>query len=100
MLEVNGAPVAFPGHVPSEVAGVRSLSGGGPDSAYQLSRLHAVLMLSMLMNESGDEEQILHLAATAAPSLAHCHLEGTFSNSNGWRDTSELLGSASARHAV
>lgn len=100
MLEVNGVPVALLGHVPTGVAGVLSRSGAGSESGQQLSRLHAVLVLSMLMNESADEEQILHLAATAAPSLAHCHLEGTFSNSNGWRDTSDILSSPSARHTV
>jgi DNA-binding PucR family transcriptional regulator len=75
-------------------------TGPGPDPLDQLSSLHAVLVLSMLMNESGDETQILHLAATAVPSLARCRLEGTFSSSNGWRDTSPLLSSASVRCAL
>jgi DNA-binding PucR family transcriptional regulator len=71
-----------------------------PDSVDQLSRLHAVLVLSMLMNESGDEGHILHLAATAAPSLAHCRLEGTFSHENGWRDTSDPLSSPATQRAL
>jgi DNA-binding PucR family transcriptional regulator len=67
------------------------------DPLDQLSSLHAVLVLSMLMNETGDEEQILHMAATAVPSLARCRLEGTYSSTSGWRDTTPLLGSASVR---
>ena len=34
----------------------------------QLSNLQGLLMLSMLMTESGDESRILHLAATSVPS--------------------------------
>ncbi len=42
----------------------------------QLSRLDALLVLSMLMNESSDEQQIIHLGASAAPSFAACRLVG------------------------
>lgn len=42
----------------------------------QLSRLNALLVLSMLMNESSDEEQIIRLGAGAAPSFAECRLVG------------------------
>ena len=69
----------------------------GADPLDQLSSLHAVLVLSMLMNETGDEVQILHLAATAVPSLARCRLEGTFTTASGWQDTTPLLGSDAVR---
>lgn len=72
----------------------------GADPLDQLSSLHAVLVLSMLMNETGDEAQILHLAATAVPSLARCRLEGTHSNGSGWRDTTQLLGSDGVRREL
>jgi DNA-binding PucR family transcriptional regulator len=81
-------------------AGVFRLPHGPPDSVDQLPRLHAVVVLSMLMNESSDEGHILHLAATAAPSLAHCRLEGTFSHESGWHDTSELLSSPATQGAL
>ena len=35
----------------------------------QLTNLRALLVLSILMTESADEEQILNLAASSAPSL-------------------------------
>jgi sugar diacid utilization regulator len=71
-----------------------------PDPVDQLSSLHAVLVLSMLMNVSGDEEQILSMAATAVPSLARCRLEGAFSTATGWQDTTELLSSPAVRRAL
>ena len=42
----------------------------------QLSRLNALLVLSMLMTESTDEVQILRMGASAAPSFADCTLIG------------------------
>jgi sugar diacid utilization regulator len=42
----------------------------------QLSRLNALLVLSMLMTESSDETQILRMGASAAPSFADCRLVG------------------------
>ncbi len=41
-----------------------------------LSRLNALLVLAMLMTESTDEQQILHMGASAAPSFAECRLVG------------------------
>ena len=38
----------------------------------QLSNLEALLVLAMLMTESGDERQILHLATTSVPSFGSC----------------------------
>ena len=46
----------------------------------QLSNLRALLLLSMLMTESTDEDQILRLATTSVPSLAHCHIEGVYAD--------------------
>ncbi len=43
----------------------------------QMSSLRALLFLSMLMAES-EEGQILHLAATAVPSLAACQVSGLY----------------------
>ncbi len=47
----------------------------------QMSSLRALLFLSMLMAE-GDEDQILHLATTAVPSLAPCHVAGVHVDGN------------------
>src|ERR1700758_1485382 len=38
----------------------------------QLSNLRSLLMLSILMMESRDEKQILHLASTCVPAIAGC----------------------------
>ena len=46
----------------------------------QLSRLNALLVLSMLMTESTDEQQIIRLGASAAPSFAACRLVGVFTH--------------------
>lgn len=42
----------------------------------QLTNLRALLVLSILMTESSDEEQILRLAASCAPSLGHWRVAG------------------------
>jgi DNA-binding PucR family transcriptional regulator len=44
----------------------------------QLSNLQGLLILAILMTESGDERQILHLATTSVSALAHCSLEGVY----------------------
>lgn len=49
-----------------------------------LSSLRGLLVLSMVMTESVDEGQILHLAATAVPSLGSCCLEGVYLVDSGW----------------
>lgn len=56
----------------------------------QLSNLQGLLVLSMLMTESRDERQILHLASTAVPSLARCALEGVYLLDSGWAVPEEL----------
>ena len=50
----------------------------------QLSSLQGLLVLSMLMTESRDERQILHLASTSVPSLGRCRLEGVYLLGSGW----------------
>ncbi|HEX3539921.1 MAG TPA: helix-turn-helix domain-containing protein [Acidimicrobiales bacterium] len=59
---------------------------GEPGLREQLSSLHGLLVLSMLMTESGDDRQILHLASTAVPSLGRCRLAGVYLSEVGWRD--------------
>lgn len=49
-----------------------------------LSNLRGLLVLSMLMTESSDDTQILHLAATAVPSLGSGCLEGVYLIGSGW----------------
>jgi DNA-binding PucR family transcriptional regulator len=44
----------------------------------QLSSLQALLVLSMRMTESGEEDQLLQLAATSVPSFCHCRLDGVY----------------------
>ena len=50
----------------------------------QLSNLQGLLMLSMLMTESGDEGKILQLAATSVPSFGRSHLVGVRFEDGGW----------------
>jgi DNA-binding PucR family transcriptional regulator len=47
------------------------------DLREQLSNLQGLLMLSMLMTQTGDPDKILHLAETSVPSFGRCHLLGT-----------------------
>ncbi|HEX8758376.1 MAG TPA: helix-turn-helix domain-containing protein [Pseudonocardiaceae bacterium] len=51
----------------------------------QLSSLQGLLVLSMLMTESGDVQQIVHLATTSIPSLGCCHLGGIHLLDSGWQ---------------
>jgi sugar diacid utilization regulator len=57
-----------------------------PTLRQQLSDLNGLLVLAMLMTESGDERQILHLAATAVPSLGRSDLSGIYLRDDGWLD--------------
>src|SRR5579862_9375426 len=50
----------------------------------QLSAFGPVLALSMLMTTAPNEREILRLATSAMPSLAHCRLEGVHID-NAWR---------------
>jgi DNA-binding PucR family transcriptional regulator len=56
----------------------------------QLSNLQGLLMLSMLMTQSGDEDKILHLAATSVPSFGRCHMVGVYLDEDGWRPAARL----------
>jgi sugar diacid utilization regulator len=51
----------------------------------QLSNLQGLLVISMLMTESSDEQRIVHLATTSAPSLGRCRLDGVYLRDGGWR---------------
>jgi DNA-binding PucR family transcriptional regulator len=64
----------------------------------QLSSLRGLLVLSMLMTASSDEQQILHLATTSLGGLARCHLAGVHLTEGGWRRTAGGL--ARARHCA
>jgi sugar diacid utilization regulator len=62
-------------------------AGGDAELRNQLSNLQALLMLSILMTESGDAGKILELAATSMPSFGRCHLLGVHLAQDGWRAT-------------
>ncbi len=68
----------------------------------QLSSLQGLQVLTMLMTESRDEQQILHLASTSVPSLGCCGLEGVFLLGSGWVSLQEVdrttAGSAALTH--
>src|SRR3954447_4668543 len=51
----------------------------------QLSNLQGLLVISMLMTESSDEERIVHLATTSVPSLGRCRLDGVYLRDDGWQ---------------
>ena len=44
----------------------------------QISNLHSLFVLSMMMTESPEEAEILRLAVTSAASLAPCRVEGAY----------------------
>ena len=75
-------------------------AGGDAELRNQLSNLQALLMLSMLMTESGDEGKILHLAATSMPSFGRCHLIGVYLAEGGWRATETLFATLTTRIEV
>lgn len=51
----------------------------------RLGDLRALLVISLLMTESVDEEQILHLAASSAPGLGNWRVEGYGFTDGTWR---------------
>ena len=59
----------------------------GPDTSprTRLSELRALLVISLLMTESVDEEQILELAASSAPGLGPWRIEGYGFTDGRWR---------------
>ena len=72
----------------------------------QLTGLHDLLALSMVMTDCGDERQILDLATTAVPSLGRCRLGGVYLDEGGWTAASgpcadpEVRGVVEAQFAV
>jgi sugar diacid utilization regulator len=66
-------------------------SGPPTDEASQqlLTGMQGLLVLSMLMNESGDQRAILHVAGTAVPSLISGRLHGVYLLKGGWHPTDE-----------
>lgn len=66
----------------------------------QLSNLQGLLVLSMLMTESRDEKQLLHLASTSVPSLGTCRNEGVFLVGTGWLAIEESDCSAARSTAI
>jgi sugar diacid utilization regulator len=63
---------------------------GPPDVATreQLASLQGLLVLSMLMTDSGDERRVLELAVSSAPSFGNCRLQAVFLLDDGWENTS------------
>lgn len=55
------------------------------DLREQLSNLQSLLMLSMVMIESGDEAKTLQLAASSVPSFGCCQMVGVYLSDGGWR---------------
>jgi DNA-binding PucR family transcriptional regulator len=51
----------------------------------QLSSLQGLLVISMLMMESSDEQRIVHLAGTSVPALAQSGLHGVYLTDGGWQ---------------
>ena len=65
------------------------IPGQSDDTALrnQLSSLQGLLVLSMLLTESRDEDRIINLASTSVRSLANCELRGVFRIDEGWTAT-------------
>src|SRR6266851_10243299 len=63
--------------------------------------LQGLLVVSVLMSESADEEQILHLASTSLSSVARCELGGFFCLAeNKWKVSSSGLQASPRLRAV
>ncbi|MFO7192263.1 helix-turn-helix domain-containing protein [Thermocrispum sp.] len=67
---------------------------------HQLANMRGLLILSMLMTESCDEEQILRLAASSVPSVARCRAEGAYLIEGTWKAVQAALSDPVAREAV
>ena len=66
----------------------------------QLSSLRGLLALSILMTERRNEQDILHLAATAVPGLVRCRAVGVYLQGQGWDATTTSLPSGYVRADV
>ena len=61
-------------------------SAAKADGAAELvTGMQGLLVLSMLMNERGDQQAILHVAGTAVPSLIDGRLHGVYLLEGGWQ---------------
>jgi DNA-binding PucR family transcriptional regulator len=78
---------------------VRALAKAAPDVATreQLASLQGLLVLSMLMTDSGDERRVLELAASSAPSFGNCRLHAVFLLDDGWERTSHACSRPESR---
>lgn len=66
----------------------------------QLSNLQGLLMLSMLMTESEDDDKILRLAATSVPSFGRTHLVGVRFGDGSWWEPGDGATDTAARLKV
>ena len=65
-------------------------SAAKADGAAELvTGMQGLLVLSMLMNERGDQQAILHVAGTAVPSLIDGRLHGVYLLEGGWQPGDE-----------
>ena len=62
-----------------------------------LANLQGLLVVSMLMSDSGDESRILELATTALPSLGETRLAGAYLLERGWHTAAGTAGTDAAR---
>jgi sugar diacid utilization regulator len=63
----------------------------------RLAEFRALLVISLLMTESVNEEQILELAASSAPGLGSCRIEGYRFTDGHWRPGTDRFVSAIGR---
>jgi DNA-binding PucR family transcriptional regulator len=66
----------------------------------QLSNLQGLLMLTMLMTESGEQAKILELATTSVPSLGRCRARGVYLAEGGWWPPVVAADDVAARYAM
>ncbi len=52
-----------------------------------LSSLQGLLALALVLGDDRSEDEVIHLAATAVPSLGPCRVEGVLHTGLGWRAT-------------
>ena len=76
------------------------LDGENLELRTQLSNLQGLLVLAMLMTESGDERQILRLASSSVGGLARCRPEGIYLTDQGWHWTAGPRRQETGRQAV
>jgi len=76
------------------------LDGENLELRTQLSNLQGLLVLAMLMTESGDEQHILRLATSSVGGLARCRPEGVYLTGEGWRWTAGSCLQETGRRAV